>query len=196
MTTATQKMAELKKRGIAFRVVTSAVVPPEDLLANPRNFRRHPSAQLDRLQAIIERVGWVDAILVNTRTGFVVDGHARVELAIREGWALVPVDYIDVGPAEELVILRFFDEISAMAYVDDDALAALQADLESEESVRQLVTFLASTDTPTLDDPEASGSQLGDVTYQVVVDVASERDQAQLLERLEREGFSCKALML
>ena len=35
--------------------------------------------------ALDDAVGWVQQVLVNRRTGFVVDGHARVALALSRG---------------------------------------------------------------------------------------------------------------
>jgi hypothetical protein len=55
---------------------------PDQLLANPRNWRIHPKAQQEALAAVLDQVGWVQDIIVNQRTGHVVDGHARIALAI------------------------------------------------------------------------------------------------------------------
>ena len=57
-------------------------VDPTQLLAHELNARRHPGAQRDALRESLGRVGWVDVVKVNQRTGKVVDGHARVEEAI------------------------------------------------------------------------------------------------------------------
>jgi hypothetical protein len=38
----------------------------------------------------LDPVGWVQQVLVNQRSGFVVDGHARVALALRRGEPAVP----------------------------------------------------------------------------------------------------------
>ena len=54
---------------------------PDQLLANPSNWRVHPKAQQQALAGILGQVGWVQQVLVNRRTGHVVDGHLRVALA-------------------------------------------------------------------------------------------------------------------
>ncbi len=51
------------------RIVGHAEVPPTELTANPRNWRKHPKAQQDALADVLDRVGWVQDVIVNQRTG-------------------------------------------------------------------------------------------------------------------------------
>ena len=99
-------------------------VPPDQLLANPDNWRRHPGTQRDALRGSLSQVGWVDAVMVNVQTQHVVDGHARVEEALAAG-ATVPVIYVDLTHDEERLVLATFDPITAMATSDDHQLADL-----------------------------------------------------------------------
>ena len=99
-------------------------VDPTQLLAHELNARRHPGAQRDALRESLGRVGWVDVVKVNQRTGKVVDGHARVEEAITAG-ATVPVLYVDLDEKEERFVLATLDPISAMADFDSDVLSEL-----------------------------------------------------------------------
>ncbi len=62
------------------RIVGSGEETPDQLLANPANWRLHPKAQQAALASILVQVGWVLQVLVNRRTGHVVDGHLRVAL--------------------------------------------------------------------------------------------------------------------
>lgn len=63
------------------RILGSGVEDAEQLLANPLNWRIHPKNQQDSLVEVLDRVGWIQQVVVNQRTGFVVDGHLRVALA-------------------------------------------------------------------------------------------------------------------
>ena len=63
------------------RIIGHGEEPPDQLLANPRNFRIHPKGQQDALAAVLDRVGWVQDVIVNQRTGHVIDGHARIAIA-------------------------------------------------------------------------------------------------------------------
>jgi len=98
---------------------------PGELVPNPANFRRHPDSQKTALQASVDEHGWVDAPLWNKRTRNLIDGHARVELALATGEALIPVKVVEMPLSQERRLLRSFDAIGAMALVDDEALAAL-----------------------------------------------------------------------
>ena len=63
------------------RIVGTGSEPPERLVANPLNWRIHPPRQHAALAGALASVGWVQQVVVNRRTGFVVDGHLRVALA-------------------------------------------------------------------------------------------------------------------
>ena len=104
------------------RIIGSGEEAPDQLLANPMNWRIHPKHQQDALQKVLDEVGWVDDVIVNKRTGFVVDGHLRVTLAMRNDEITVPVKYVDLNDEEEMLVLATFDPVSAMAGTDKDKL--------------------------------------------------------------------------
>ena len=112
------------------RIVGHDEVEPAQLLANPRNYRIHPSNQEDALSGVLAEVGWVDSVLVNRRTGFVIDGHLRVAHAISQNEPSVPVDYVDLSEEEEALVLATFDPLSAMAATDSVKLRELTANLK------------------------------------------------------------------
>lgn len=104
---------------------------PSSLLANPKNWRIHPESQQAALGAVLDQVGWVGVgAIVNKRTGFVVDGHARVALAIARNEPSIPVAYVDLSEAEENLILASYDSISAAAVTDADKLTELLGGIE------------------------------------------------------------------
>jgi DNA modification methylase len=107
------------------RIVGSGEEAPDQLVANPLNWRVHPGAQRDALRGSLATVGWVQQVLVNRRTGHVVDGHARVEEALSREEPMVPVLYVDLEPEEEAIVLATLDPISAMATTDDAKLREL-----------------------------------------------------------------------
>lgn len=84
------------------------------------NWRIHPKAQQEALAGALDSVGWVQQVLVNRRTSFVVDGHARVALSLSRGEPTVPVLYVDLEPAEAALVLATLDPIGAMAQADDE----------------------------------------------------------------------------
>ena len=83
------------------RIVGQGEEAPSSIVPNDRNWRSHPKAQQQAMAGVLDQVGWVSSILVNRRTGRLVDGHLRVELALARGEATVPVRYVDLEPDEE-----------------------------------------------------------------------------------------------
>lgn len=126
------------------RIVGYDDVDPEQLLANPRNWRIHPQQQQDALSTVLDNVGWVDDVLVNKRTGFVIDGHLRVALALRKGETSIPVKYVDLNESEEMQVLATLDPIAGMAETDkaklEEAMSAIETD---DESMRVLLDSIA-----------------------------------------------------
>lgn len=121
------------------RIVGHDSVSPSELTANPRNWRKHPKAQQQALADVLDRVGWVQDVIVNKRTGLLVDGHARLELALQRGEESVPVVYVDLEPDEEALVLATLDPLSAMAEADDEALRALMADVAISDAISDML---------------------------------------------------------
>jgi len=114
------------------RIVGYDNVEPNQLLANPYNFRIHSATQQRALTGSMETLGWVQDVIVNKRTGHIVDGHLRVSLALRTDQPIVPVKYVDLTEEEEAQALLSLDPISAMAGEDaakiDELLQIVQTD--------------------------------------------------------------------
>src|SRR5215212_1982697 len=100
------------------RIVGHEAVDPLTLRAHAKNIRTHASAQRRLLESALDELGHVGAIVVSQRTRRVLNGHLRVELAIGRDEPTIPVTWIDVDEAEELVVLAFFDQIGEGAEID------------------------------------------------------------------------------
>jgi DNA modification methylase len=116
------------------RIVGYANVAVEDLKANPRNWRTHSKRQQDALSSVVREVGVVQNIIVNKRTGLIVDGHLRLSLALRDKQPTVPVTYVDLSESEESMIIATFDPISALAGTDTAMLDSLLRDIETADA--------------------------------------------------------------
>ena len=69
-------------RGGRPRIVGEGVAAPDQLLSNPKNWRTHPDNQQNALASVLDDVGWVQRVIVNRRTGHVVDGYLHVDQRI------------------------------------------------------------------------------------------------------------------
>jgi hypothetical protein len=126
------------------RIVGYGEEQPDQLLANPLNWRTHSKAQQTALKGVLDDVGYVQNIIVNKRTGHLVDGHLRVTLALRHKQPTVPVTYVDLSESEEALILTTLDPIGQMAGTDRANLAALMEQFNSvNTSVQELVSEIA-----------------------------------------------------
>ncbi len=129
------------------RIVDHGEVDPATIAAHPRNWRAHPKAQAAALLGAIHDVGVVRSVTINRRTGFLVDGHLRVALAIQEGQASIPVEYVDLSEAEELEALATLDPIGALATADREKLDELLRDVQSgEAAVQAMLAEIAEAD--------------------------------------------------
>ena len=106
------------------RVIGLRFVKADSLIPNPANWRKHPKAQREALQAMLDRVGWADAVIAReTPEGLVlVDGHLRADL---DANAEVPVLVVDLDEAEAGQVLATLDPLAAMAEANTEALSKL-----------------------------------------------------------------------
>jgi len=106
------------------RIVELRRIRASELIAHPRNFRRHPPAQMAALRGVLEAIGYSAALVGrDTPDGVVlIDGHARAELDLDQ---IVPVLILNVTEAEADTLLASLDPIGAMAEIDQVALQDL-----------------------------------------------------------------------
>ena len=139
------------------RIVGSGEEQLDQIMFNPRNWRIHPLSQQDALKGVLEEVGWVQQVIVNKRTGNLIDVHLRCQLAAREGAQTIPVVYVDVSEDEEALVLATLDPIAAMAATDKQKLEELFQDINSDnENVQKMISEIAENnglfDLPSLDE--------------------------------------------
>lgn len=114
--------------------------PASEFTKNPKNWRVHPENQRIMIRDILSSVGWAGVIVVNETTGHVIDGHARIEEALKNDDEEVPYVTITVTQEEEELLLATLDPIGELAGVDMEVLVSLQATIETEsEALRDLV---------------------------------------------------------
>lgn len=119
------------------RIVGEGMEAPDQLLANPQNWRIHPKFQQDVLLSVLRDVGWIQEVIVNKMTGHLVDGHLRVTLAMRHEEKEIPVKYVELTQDEENLILATLDPLAGLAIVDDEKLRELHEQIQSDDIVIQ-----------------------------------------------------------
>ncbi len=126
------------------RIVGHDEIAPDQLLANPLNYRIHPAQQQSALSGSLDNLGWIQEVLVNKNTGHVIDGHLRIQLALRNDEKLIPVTYLDLTEDEERLALLSLDPIAAMAATDKEQLETLLSQVNSDDQrVQEFLSNLA-----------------------------------------------------
>lgn len=103
-----------------------------DLVADPRNWRRHPEAQQAAVKSLLSRVGYADARIAREDGQgklILIDGHLRAGIDPNQ---MVPVLVLDVDEREAGEVLATLDPLAAMAETDGAALKSLMDSLASE----------------------------------------------------------------
>lgn len=127
------------------RIIGLEYIPANQLLAHPNNARRHPGRQRDALRGSLDTLGWYDAVIYNRKTGYLIDGHARVEEQLtKDDSAAIPALVVELDEHEEAQALASHDFIAYMAEYDRDALDTLLRDVQSDDArVQALMGELA-----------------------------------------------------
>lgn len=63
------------------RIVGSGEIEVAKLKANPKNWRTHSDDQRRAMSDVAEQVGWVQNVMVNRKTGNMIDRHLRLQVA-------------------------------------------------------------------------------------------------------------------
>jgi hypothetical protein len=181
------------------RVIERRRMDVAELAANPRNWRLHPQGQRAALEGLLGEIGQVGELYAyrSERAGgalVLIDGHLRGEIGGE--WDVAITDLTD---AEADKLLLAYDPVAALAEVDRDKLDGLLREVQTgSEALAAMFDDLAKLNglVPGEEKGAADTSpQLGGLQYRVIVECAGEQQQAELLERLEKEGYKCQPLM-
>lgn len=193
-------------KGLELRMVAAG-----ELQDHPENWRVHPPSQVAAFEAVMGEVGFVGYVVVNRRTGHVLDGHMRKEAVPPE--SLVPVLFGDWSEEEERLVLATFNPLGDLAGLDvAKGQALLDCVVSSEPAVQALLEGLeqdveralakAKTREPAAErderdeqdgDAEAGsgGSQAKEVqaVHRVMIECSDKLDQLTLVQRFKAEGY-------
>jgi ParB-like chromosome segregation protein Spo0J len=175
------------------RVRASALRP------NPHNWRVHPQQQREALHGVLAEIGYADALLARPLpdgTLELIDGHLRAETTPDME---VPVLVVDLDDAEAAKLLAVHDPLAAMAQADEEMLAQLLTDVETDnEALGRLLDQMGGASGEEFDTPPGDEPDEPDVPelFQVVVECDGEEQQRELYERFAAEGLKCRLLNL
>jgi ParB-like chromosome segregation protein Spo0J len=103
---------------------------PADLKPAEYNPRQINQTQLEALKNSLSRWGFVEPVILNTKTGHIVGGHQRVTAALELAMPTVPVIKVELTEGQEKALNIALNKISGDWVADK--LADLLADLGSD----------------------------------------------------------------
>jgi DNA modification methylase len=130
------KRTERSQRGgttVRLRKSRHARIPARQLEPHPLNFRIHTERQKSALSAILQEVGFVGALLVRPlrRDRYqVLDGHERLTRFRPD--EPVPCLVVELSDDEARKVLATFDQIGALAEIDQQLLQELKRSITFE----------------------------------------------------------------
>jgi hypothetical protein len=176
-------------------------VKASELIANPLNWRRHPTRQREALRGLLREIGYAGALLAReTPDGLVlIDGHLRAELTPD---VEVPVLVLDVDEHEANTLLATLDPVAAMAETDAIQLRSLMDQVSSGEAgVQALLAemaeregIVAAGDPASVQLPEPPDGRYRE-QYGVIVACESEEHQERVYNDLRSQGYECKVVV-
>ena len=127
---------------VAVNCAHDEMVPIHKLVRNPRNPNTHPDEQIRLLAKVIDYQGWRNPIVVSTRSGFIVKGHARLSAAEVLQLEEVPVDHQNYeSEAQEWADMLADNRIAELAEMDRPELKNLLEELDTGAIDMELTGF-------------------------------------------------------
>jgi len=125
-------LAKASKKGESptVEVRSSELAALADLKPHPRNYKKHPAAQIAHIAQSLRDFGFYRNVVV-ARDGTVLAGHGVVQASRKVGLAQVPVVRLDLDPLDPraLKVVALDNEVARLGEADDGALAALLKDV-------------------------------------------------------------------
>lgn len=184
-------------KSIRNRIVRHVRMRAGDLVPHPLNPRRHPDAQRRALEALYAEVGFARSLLAFELPDGrlqLLDGHLRQRLTPEME---VDVEVLDVTPDEARKLLLSLDPLATLAEHDPQRLDELRRLTNTEsDALANLWASIAAAEheaeqrTRQPKPPPTTRSQ-----FFVLVECPDEAVQVALLERLQAEGLTCRALL-
>lgn len=127
------------------RIIGHGEADPLKLVDHPGNPKTHPEIQQAPVEANIRELGWIQDVVVNKKTGRILDGHLRVALARKNGESTVPVKYVSLSEEEEYQALLTLDPLVGLAEIQRELMEeALQQVKSGEPELQKFLADLAT----------------------------------------------------
>ncbi len=174
-----------------------------DLIPYARNSRIHSADQVAQICASIKEFGFTNPVLIDGDGG-IIAGHGRVMAAQKLGIEEIPTITLDhLTKAQKRAYVIADNKLALNAGWDLEMLKIEISDLIDEGFNVDLIGFggeelsdlFGAIEESEHEEP-AGENELNGLEFKIMVSCRDEHEQAELIERLEGEGFECRVLML
>jgi ParB-like chromosome segregation protein Spo0J len=168
------------------------LIPLGELRKYPRNARTHSDDQVIMLAKLFREFGFTQPILID-ENNLILAGHGRLAAAELSGMPRVPsVRIVGLSEAQKRAYILADNRSAEKAGWDRDLLKLEIGELRLDADFDMDLTGFTTKDIMRL---ESTGSGDGDgLKYKIIVDCENETAQAALMDTLEKQGFSVRAL--
>ena len=175
----------------------AAIWEPIDILVPWDQNPRYNQSAIQSVADSIKRFGFGAPIIARKEDKMVIAGHTRLEAAKRLELEKVPVRYLDLDPADAKMLALADNKIGEISEWNDELLEQIIEELDLSANDLQNIGW-SKKDVENLfesiDEMQDYSEADIDYVYQVVIEDLDSESQAVLIERLEKEGFKCRAL--
>lgn len=182
----------------------SLAVPIAELVPDPTNPVRHNEKNLAAIRGSLAKFGQRLPVVVRSEGMIVEKGNGVVEAARQLGWTHIARVLVDDDNVTATSFAIADNRCSDLHRWDEDVMEQLIRDVDSgNEDLQQMYADLAKDLGIAIVEAGAAGesdetppepAELPD-KYQIIVTCKDESMQAELLERLSKEGLECRALI-
>ena len=182
----------------------SLAVPIAELVPDPTNPVRHNEKNLAAIRGSLAKFGQRLPVVVRSEGMIVEKGNGVVEAARQLGWTHIARVLVDDDNVTATSFAIADNRCSDLHRWDEDVMEQLIRDVDSgNEDLQQMYADLAKDLGIAIVEAGAAGesdetppepAELPD-KYQIIVTCEDESMQAELLERLSKEGLECRALI-
>ena len=164
-----------------------------DIKPYEKNPRKNDNA-VDTVANSISQFGFKVPIVID-KDNVIVCGHTRYKASKKLGLEVVPCVIADDLTEEQIKAYRLADnKVSELAEWDIDLLGEELDDIFNIDMSD--FGFDLSEDEPTAPTERKDLSDKVGETYEVIIECDSEEQQAEIYERVRKEGLSCRVLTL
>lgn len=163
-----------------------------DLTPDPGNVRKHDQRNIDAIKASLQRFGQQHPIIVDA-DNIIRAGNGRFTAMRSLGWSECDVVRTSLKGPDAVAFAIADNRTAELAAWDDDALQQQLAAIATYDEDLLKATGFDAASLEGAGDIESQ--QLPPMEFKIVIDCDSEQQQAEIMERLEKEGIKCQPLM-